>query len=167
MTKKPKPKKQRSRSSRRRWLVYGLIVFGLVVAVALYETRQELGRQQGHAGDQREYSESERNDRGRSDLRSYYRSHDLPPGWELGGIEAANNLSTIRIALHFAPGIVSQRHGEAARPGEMTATTACPTERAPWDNLKKLHLEITIADKTGLIDTFECTAPEAKQGQKQ
>lgn len=162
MTKKPKSKKQRSSSSLRRWLVYGFIIFGLVVAVALYETRQELGRQQSQAGGQHELSVSELNDRGRSDLRSYYRSHDLPPGWELGGIEAAEDPSTIHIDLHFAPGIRSQRHGEAARPGELTAATACPTERAPWKRLKKLNLEVTIADKTGLIDTFECTAPRAE-----
>ena len=92
-------------------------------------------------------------------IKSYYRSHDLPAGWEVGDtVRAATG--AVEVEVFFSPGIRSARHGEAARPGEIGPHNACPTEESDlWSELTEASFEIEVNDKTGVIDRFACTQP--------
>ena len=151
------------RRGRRRWVVYGLLLLVLLVVLALYETQQELRRAQGPSADQT-LGPAEQAERGRSALTRYYRSHDLPSGWETGEITASaeDGMAVVTVPLHFAPGIRSERHGKAARPNEMTPAIGCPTPRGPWAHLGSIRLDVEVHDKTGLINTFRCGPPPAE-----
>lgn len=145
--------------SKRRWLRYGIIIGILLLFVVVYETGQQLRRggdgsdQQASAPDALRAEDSVRR------IKSYYRSYDLPAGWETGGIER-RGAGPVAVALHFAPGIRSSRHGEAARPGEIGPHNACPIEESGlWGELAETSFEIAVSDKTGVIDRFACTAP--------
>ena len=152
--------------SKRRWLRYGIIVGILLLAVVVYETGQQLRR--GGAGDERQASAPDAPRAGDAApaaadsvprIARYYRSHDLPAGWTVGA-SARSGAGTVEVALHFAPGIRSSRHGEAARAGEIGPHNACPTlESGLWSTLAEAAFEIVVSDKTGAIDRFACTAP--------
>ena len=148
--------------SRRRWLRYGIIVGLLLLFVVVYETGQQLRR--GGAGTEQQTAEPgageavDPADTVRR-LKRYYRSHDLPAGWEVGDTERGGS-GAVEVTLHFSPSIRSSRHGEAARPGEVGPHNGCPTEESDlWSELTEAAFEIMVNDKTGMIDRFACTLP--------
>ena len=148
--------------TKRRWLRYGIIVGILLLFVIVYETGQQLRRsstgaeQQAAAPGAEEPSDPEDSVRR---IKSYYRSHDLPAGWEVGDtLRAATG--SVEVEVYFSPGIRSARHGEAARPGEIGPHNACPTDESDlWSELTEAAFEIEVNDKTGAIDRFACTPP--------
>ena len=154
-------KSRRKPATKRRWIMYGVIVVVLLVVIALYETQQELRRRSTSPSAGDGLTAAKMTQRGRSALVRYYRSHDRPSGWEVGESVAQGDDAAVVVPLHFAPGIRSERHGQAARNGEMTAAIGCPTPRGPWDTLTDLSLELQVHDKTGLIDAFTCARPPA------
>ena len=148
--------------SKRRWLRYGIIVGILLLFVIVYETGQQLRRsnseteQQAAAPGAEEAVDPEDTLRR---LKRYYRSHDLPSGWEVGGTTRADT-GPVEVEVYFSPGIRSVRHGETARPGEIGPLNACPTEESDlWSELAEASFEIVVNDKTGVIDRFTCTPP--------
>ena len=148
--------------TKRRWLRYGIIVGILLLFVIVYETGQQLRRsgtgaeQQAAAPGAEETVDPEDTVRR---IKSYYRSHDLPAGWEVGDtVRAATG--AVAVEVYFSPGIRSARHGEAASPGEIGPHNACPTEESDlWNELTERTFEIEVNDKTGVIDRFACTPP--------
>ncbi len=148
--------------SKRRWLRYGIIVGILLLFVIVYETGQQLRR--GGAGTEGQTTETGAEEAADPAdtlrrLKRYYRSHDLPGGWETGDI-VRGETGAAEVTLHFSPGIRSRRHGEAARPGEIGPHNACPTgESGLWGELAERTFEIEVNDKTGVIDRFACAAP--------
>ena len=148
--------------SKRRWLRYGIIVGILLLFVVVYETGQQLRRSgdgterqlaKPGAGEAVDPADAVRR------LKRYYRSHDLPASWEVGDT-VRGTTGTVKVTLHFSPGIRSSRHGEAARPGEIGPHDGCPTEESDlWSELTEAAFEIVVNDKTGVIDRFACTAP--------
>ena len=142
--------------SKRRWRRYGIIVGILLLAVVVYETGQQLRR--GGAGDENQAAAPAAAD-SVPRIARYYRSHDLPAGWTVGA-SARSGAGTVEVALHFAPGIRSSRHGEAAQAGEIGPHNACPTpESGLWSTLAEAAFEIVVSDRTGALDRFACTAP--------
>ena len=148
--------------SKRRWLRYGIIVGILLLFVIVYETGQQLRRsgigteQQAAAPGAEEAVDPE--DAVRR-IKSYYRSHDLPAGWEVGNTARADT-GSVEVKVHFSPGIRSTRHGEAAIPGEIGPHDSCPTEESDlWGELVEASFEIEVNDKSGVIDRFACTSP--------
>ena len=154
--------------SKRRWLRYGIIIGILLLFVIVYETGQQLRRgstgteQQAAAPGTEEAVDPEDTVRR---LKRYYRSHDLPSGWEVG-VTARADTGPVEVEVYFSPGIRSPRHGEAARHGEIGPHNACPTEESGlWDELAERTFEIEVNDKTGVIDRFACTPPaQAESG---
>ena len=148
--------------SKRRWLRYGIIVGILLLFVIVYETGQQLRRSstgaEQHAAAPGAEEPVDPEDTVRR-IKSYYRSHDLPAGWEVGDtVRAATG--AVEVEVFFSPGIRSARHGEAARPGEIGPRNACPTEESDlWSELTETSFEIEVNDKTGMIDRFACTPP--------
>ena len=137
---------------RRRWLRYGIVIGLLLLIVVVYETGQQL-RHRGQETDQAVAPDARESPQR---LKSYYRSHDLPAGWEVGEI-ARNDAGTVEVPLYFAPGIRSSRYGQAARPGEIGPHNACPTREAGlWKALAERAFRIVVNDKTGIIDQVEC-----------
>ena len=152
--------------SKRRWLRYGIIIGILLLFVIVYETGQQLRR--GSTGTEQQAAESgageavDPADTVRR-IKSYYRSHDLPAGWEVGNTARAD-MGSVEVEVYFSPGIRSPRHGEAARPGEIGPHNACPTEESDlWSELTEASFDIEVNDKTGVIDRFPCT-PSAPTG---
>ena len=148
--------------SKRRWLRYGIIVGILLLFVIVYETGQQLRRgstgteQQAAAPGAEETVDPE--DAVRR-IKRYYRSHDLPSGWEVGDTTRAE-MDPVEVEVYFSPGIRSTRHGKAARPGEIGPHNACPTEESNlWSELAEASFEIEVNDKTGVIERFACTPP--------
>ena len=143
--------------SKRRWRRYGFIVGLLLLIVVVYETGQQL-RRDGDGTDRQQADAPVGADTVHR-LKRHYRSHDLPSGWETGTI-ARNGRGAVEVTLHFAPGIRSSRHGEAARPGEIGPHNACPVPGSGlWEEIADTAFEIVVNDKTGAIDRFACTAP--------
>ena len=148
--------------TKRRWLRYGIIVGILLLFVIVYETGQQLRRsstgaeQQAAAPGAEEPVDPEDSVRR---IKSYYRSHDLPAGWEVGDTARAAT-GAVEVEVFFSPGIRSARHGEAARPGEIGPHNACPTDESDlWSELTEESFQIEVNDKTGVIDRFACTPP--------
>ena len=150
--------------SKRRWLRYGIIIGILLLFVIVYEIGQQLRR--SSSGTEQQAAEPgageavDPEDTVRR-LKRYYRSHDLPAGWEVGDTTRADT-GPVEVEVYFSPGLRSSRHGEAARPGEIGPHNACPTEESGlWRELTGASLEIEVNDKTGVIDRFACTPPAA------
>ena len=148
--------------SKRRWLRYGIIVGILLLFVIVYETGQQLRRGGSEAEQQAAVPGAEEavdpEDTMRR-IKSYYRSHDLPAGWEVGDTARADT-GPVEVEVFFSPGIRSTRHGEAARPGEIGPHNACPTEESDlWRELTESSFEIEVNDKTGVIGRFACSSP--------
>lgn len=137
-------------------MIWILVIALLIVIIAVYETNQELRRQKP-SGDMIESVETALvpAQKAQSEVRSYYRSHDMPTGWKIGDIELVPP-DRLEVSLIFAPRIGTSRHGEAARPGEITAENACPEDGALLRTIERFSLRIRVNDKTGLIDSFAC-----------
>ena len=148
--------------SKRRWLRYSIIIGILLLFVIVYETGQQLRR--GGTGTERHAAAPDAEEAADPEdtvrrLKRYYRSHDLPSGWEVGETARAES-GSVEVELYFSPGIRSSRHGEAARHGEIGPHNACPTEESDlWSELTEGAFEIEVNDKTGVIDRFACTPP--------
>ena len=147
-------------SSKRKRVIWILVIALLIVIIAVYETNQELRLQndtQNPAGDVSESVEAALvpAKKAQSEVRSYYRSHDIPTGWKIGDTDLIPP-DRLEVSLFFAPRIGSSRHGEAARPGEITAENACPEDDALLRTIERFSLWIHVNDKTGLIDSFAC-----------
>ena len=145
------------RPSKRRWLRYGIIIGLLLLIVVVYETGQQLRR--SGAGTERQASapNTPRAEDTVRRVKSYYSSHDLPSGWEVGDT-ARGGAGRVEVAFHFAPGIRSSRHGEAARANEIGPHNACPTEESGlWGALAEPAFEVVVNDRTGVVDRFVCT----------
>ena len=148
--------------SKRRWLRYGIIVGLLLLAVVVYETGQQLRRGGAEAERQAAAPDAARTEDAVRSIKRYYRTHDLPAGWEVGDTERGDG-GTVEVTLHFSPGIRSSRHGEAARAGEIGPHNGCPTEESElWNTLAEPAFEIVANDKTGVIDRFACAPPPAE-----
>ena len=148
--------------SKRRWLRYGIIVGILLLFVIVYETGQQLRRSStGAVQEAAETSAGEAADPADTvrRLKRYYRSHDLPAGWEVGDTVRAGT-GAVQVEVYFSPGIRSARHGEAATPGEIGSHNACPTEESDlWSKVADASFEVVVNDKTGVIDRFACAPP--------
>jgi hypothetical protein len=157
---KKKLKPSIPRKTKRKWIIFGFILIAFVSIVALYETQQEL-RRKYNSQTSPQLTPNERADISISKLKNYYRSHDLPLGWEIGEViaEIEPTSSKIIVPIHFSPGIRSSRHGKASISGEITSGMVCPTDKGPWDILSMTNLIITIHDKNGQVDRIECFSP--------
>ena len=145
--------------SKRRWLRFGIIIGILLLFVIVYETGQQLRRGGAEAERQTAAPEAPRAEDAVRHIARYYRTHDLPAGWEVGDTERSV-AGTVEVALHFSPGIRSSRHGEAARANEVGPHNGCPTEESGlWNALVEPAFEIVVNDKTGVIVRFACTPP--------
>ena len=141
-------------SRKRKRLIWILAVAAVIIILMVYETNKELRRNdnpQSQPADTALMSP----EKAQSEVRSYYRSHDLPIGWKIGDtvLIAPDRLE---VSLFFAPRIGSSRHGEAAPPGDITAENTCPDYDALRQRIERFSLWIRVNDKTGLIDSFAC-----------
>ena len=143
-------------SSKRKRVIWIFVIALLIAIIAVYETNQELRRQKP-SNDVIESVESALlpAQKAQSEVRSYYRSHDMPTGWKIGDTDLIPP-DRLEVSLFFAPRIGASRHGEAARPGEITAENACPEDDALLRTIERFSLWIRVNDKTGLIDSFAC-----------
>ena len=135
-------------------MIWILAVAAVIVILVVYETNQELRRNdkvQNQATDTALIAP----EKAQSEVRSYYRSHDLLIGWKIGDtlLTAPDRLE---VSLFFTPRIGSSRHSEAAPPGDITAANTCPDNNALRQRIKRFSLWIQVNDKTGLIDSFAC-----------
>ena len=143
-------------SSNRRRLIWFLAVTVVVVIIIVYETNQEL-RRQDNTDEARQKIDAAlvSAQKAQSEVRSYYRSHDLPVGWKVGDIDLIIP-DRLEVSLFFSPRIGTSRHGEAARPGEITVENSCPEDEALRLRIELLSLWVRVNDKTGLIDSLAC-----------
>ena len=135
-------------------MIWILAVAAVIVILIIYETKQELRRNdevQNQATDTAYIAP----EKAQSEVRSYYRSHDLPIGWKIGDT-LLTTPDRLEVSLFFTPRIGSSRHGEAAPPGDITAGNTCPDDNALRERIKRFSLWIRVDDKTGLIDSFAC-----------
>jgi hypothetical protein len=141
-------------SSKRKRLIWILAVAAVIIILIVYETNQEL-RRNDNSPTQPADTALMSAERAQSEVRSYYRSHDLPIGWKMGDtvLIAPDRLE---VSLFFAPRIGSSRHGQAAPPEDITAENTCPAEDALRQRIERYSLWILVNDKTGLIDSFAC-----------
>ena len=135
-------------------MIWVLVVAALIVILMVYETNQEL-RRSDKVQNQDTDGALIAPEKAQSEVRSYYRSHDLPIGWKVGDtlLTAPDRLE---VSLFFTPRIGSSRHGEAAPADDITATNTCPDDNALRQRIKRFTLWIRVNDKTGLIDSFAC-----------
>ena len=135
-------------------MIWILGVAAVIVILMVYETNQEL-RRNNKVKNQATDTALITPEKAQSEVRSYYRSHDLPIGWKTGDtlLTAPDRLE---VSLFFTPRIGSSRHGEAAPPGDITARNTCPDDNALRQRIKRFSLWIQVNDKTGLIDSFAC-----------
>jgi hypothetical protein len=128
-----------------------IAVTALVVVVAtLYGLRQEIERQtEGlvKLTSQRQITQ----------LKSYYRAHQLPVGWKIG--EITEDTGCIRVSIYFLPSINSKRYGETADTAEITQQTGCPQAPDVWAKLGDRKLCLALHDRTGLIEELRCQVP--------
>ena len=135
-------------------MVWILAVAAVIVILLIYEINQELRRTdkvQNQAADTALIAP----EKAQSEVRSYYRSHNLPTGWKVGDtvLIAPDRLE---VSIFFAPRIDSSRHGEAAPLDDITAENTCPDVDALRQRFERFSLWIRVNDKTGLIDSFAC-----------
>ncbi|MDP6588196.1 MAG: hypothetical protein QF666_01970 [Alphaproteobacteria bacterium] len=136
-------------------MIWILALAVLVVIVVLYETNQEIRRQNDATGSQSAEAARVPTQKAQAELRSYYRSHELPTGWKVGDTELIEP-DRLDVSLFFAPRIGDSRHGQTAPHGDITAATACPTDEALLRRLQHFSVWIRVNDKTGSIDSFAC-----------
>jgi hypothetical protein len=142
-------------SSKRKRLIWITAIAVLVVIVVLYETNQEIRRQNNATGLESADAARVPAQKAQAELRSYYRSHELPTGWKAGDTDLIEP-DRLEVTLFFAPRIGDSRHGQAAAPGDITAANACPVDEALRRRLEHFSLWIRVNDNTGLIDSFAC-----------
>ena len=149
--------KKKPKSTRKRWIIFSAILLIFIVIVALYETQQELKRNQNQSI-QPNLTLLERSQKATSSLKKYYRYHDLPVDWEVGEIiaEGIPESPTITTSLYFTPSLRSSRHGQASTPGEITSIIACPKSEAPWKDFSEFQIIIELNDKNGFVEKFKC-----------
>lgn len=139
-------------SSRRKRLIWFFAVAAVIVIIIVYETNQELRRSSTTENADTALVPAQK---AQSDVRSYYRSHDLPAGWKVGYTDLLLP-DRLEVSFIFAPRIGASRHGEAAQPGEITARNGCPEDDALMRRIERFSLWLRVNDKTGLIDSFAC-----------
>jgi hypothetical protein len=151
-----------SRTRKRLGWILGLTA--LIVIVVIYETSQELRKEHaardpdlGQAPTQEVDSAIVPARKAQARVKSYYLSHDLPPGWTVGDTIIVEP-NRVELALFFAPSIGDRRHGQAAPAGDISAMNACPLDAALLREIAGHSLWIKVNDKTGLIDSFACPA---------
>jgi len=140
--------------SKRKRMVWILAVAAVIVILMVYETNQEL-RRNDNPQNQPVNTALMAQKKAQSEVRSYYRSHNLPTGWKIGDtvLIAPDRLE---VSIFFAPRIDSSRHGEAAPLDDITAENTCPDVDALRQRIERFSLWIRVNDKTGLIDSFAC-----------
>lgn len=141
-------------STKRKRLVWILAITAVIIILIVYETNQEL-RRNDKPQNPSVNATLMSPEKAQSEVRSYYRSHNLPIGWKVGEtvLIAPDRLE---VSLFFTPRIGSNRHGEAAPPGDITAENTCPNDDALRQRIERFSLWIRVNDKTGLIDSFAC-----------
>jgi hypothetical protein len=140
---------------KRRFVIWGLVISALIVIIIVYETNKELQRDDGSGGAVGVESGAVPVEKAQAILHGYYRSHDLPIGWDVGATDIAAP-GQIEVTIYFAPRIGDSRHGKGAPPGDISAVNACPIDDEVTRQISRFALRILVHDKTGLIDNFVC-----------
>jgi len=140
---------------KRKLVIWSLAVGVLIIIIAVYETSKELRRDMPAENMATAENAPVAVEKAQAILKSYYRSHDLPIGWDVGKTEIAAP-KRLEVTLYFAPRIGDSRHGRPAPPGDIHAANACPADDKVSALLALFSLRILVQDKTGLIDNFAC-----------
>ena len=88
-------------------------------------------------------------------LKSYYRSHELPSGWEVAKLSISLP-DTIIVQIVFLPRIEHSQHGKTANKDQIRPENACPTAESKL-NLINYRVMIDVQDKSGQINIFTCS----------
>lgn len=152
---------KRKTRGKRKFVVWSLAIILLIVVIAIYETNKEIKRQEsapGVAGGQAGTvgGDDMPVEKAQAILRSYYRSHDLPTGWDVGETEISAP-ERLEVTIFFAPRIGDSRHGKPAALGDINANIACPLDGDVARQVARFSVWIMVEDKTGLIDSFVCS----------
>jgi hypothetical protein len=144
---------------KRKLVIWGLAVSALIIIIVVYETSKELKRDGAESNV--ENTANSQNaavpvEKAQAILKSYYRSHNLPLGWNVGETEIATP-ERLEVTLYFAPRIGDSRHGRPAPPGDIHAANACPLDDKVSALVAHFSLRILVHDKTGLIDSIACS----------
>ncbi len=157
-----------ARPARRRglWLMIGvsLVIF---VVVVVFETRRELARQQqiaapgGATEDQAQTTASAATANSSEPatllgrLKAHYRSHELPSGWTVGGLDAPTEAeATVRIV--FSPSPQDSRYGLSAPADDIAKGAFCPEGSQFWLGLEDRLVAVELSDKSGAVKTIPC-----------
>ena len=129
---------------KRKLVIWGLAVSALIIIIVVYETSKELKRDGAESN--AENTANSQNaavpvEKAQAILKSYYRSHNLPLGWNVGETEIAT----------------PERLGRPAPPGDIHAANACPLDDKVSALVAHFSLRILVHDKTGLIDSIACS----------
>lgn len=138
------------------WLTAMAALFVIIVA---YETREALRQQQqagasdaGRSTAAQPVSEAQL----RARLTEYYRSHELPDGWRVADVDARSPLAAT-VSIVFSPSVQDSRYGLPAPAQDLAGGTFCPSEDRLWLEIPALELQVALGDKTGAIETRQCT----------
>lgn len=137
---------------KRKLLIWSLVLSALIIVVVFYETNKELKRDRPVADAQGQPVPAEK---AQAILKGYYRSHELPVGWDVGKTEIAAP-GRLEVTFYFSPRIGDSRHGRPAPPGDIHAANACPADDKVSALAAHFSLRILVQDKTGLIDSIAC-----------
>ena len=140
---------EKKKTNLKRRILFSSIAFTLIISViAVYETRKEMEKTSNHIV--RNTIESTY-----GHLRSYYRSHKLPTGWEVANL-AMSLPDTIIVQIVFLPRMEHSQHGKTANKREISRLNACPTRESQL-NLINYRILIDVQDKSGQINSFTCS----------
>lgn len=140
---------------KRKLLIWSLAVSALIIIILVYETNKELKRDAPGENAANSQNAPVPVEKAQAILKGYYRSHELPVGWDVGETEIAAP-ERLEVTLYFSPRIGDSRHGRPAPPGDIHTANACPVDDKVKAQIAHFSLRILVQDKTGLIDNFPC-----------
>lgn len=160
-----RPRGPRRPSRRGLWVMiaFCLVVFVVIVAA---ETRTQLTHQAEQAPPATDIATTPEEATANAGLeqvsllkrlKEYYRSHELPVGWVVAGIDAPrDDAATVRIV--FSPAVLDRRYGQPAPAEDVANARFCPDAPALWAAVNGAAISAELGDKTGVIKTIACAA---------
>ena len=142
---------------------FSLVIF---VVVVLFETQHELARQQqimAPEGPPESAASSALKATAATAepvtllgrLKEHYRSHELPRGWTVGGVDAPSEAAAT-VHIVFTPSPQDSRYGQGAPTEDIAKDAFCPEGPKFWTGLEDRQVAVELSDKGGAIKTMPC-----------
>ncbi len=142
--------RREKKARKRKTLAFGLVVGVLVLVVVIYETRQDMAKQNE--------LRIERASEAVARLSQYYDARPIAGGVVVTGVDVAGP-TRIEVSIEFPPG---DGNGAGASPEsrEHRAAAACPTEAAIWEILfRDQAIWVGVSDPAGGTVAHRCQRP--------